>query len=213
MPTPDSEKQQHTLKDNSKKGDPSYFPDMVRYMDKCVGRLLATLESAGVAENTVVIFVADNGTDVDLVNRLKNGKAIKGGKGSMTDRGTRVPLIVRWPGQVQAGSVNEELVDFSDFLPTLCDLAGAPLPEQAIHGTSFLPQLLGKPGTPRRWVHIQDKGQRYLRTKDLILTKQGAMRPVTDLWRAPAPAFKGNPSGEASKVKQELEAAFEKLGN
>ena len=129
---------------------------MVAYLDKQIGVMLQTLDDLGIAENTIVLFLADNGTDGDLVNTWGDGKKIAGGKGTMTDRGTHVPLLVRWPGHIQAGSTCEDLVDLSDIFPTLCELTGAKLPEQTIHGRSFAPQLLGKPGQPREWIHIQN---------------------------------------------------------
>jgi arylsulfatase A-like enzyme len=50
----------------------------------------------------------------------------------------------------------KDLVDLSDIFPTLCELTGAKLPDQSLPGRSFAPQLLGKPGTPREWIHVQD---------------------------------------------------------
>ena len=73
-------------------GDPKYFPDMVTYLDKNVGRLMKAVDDAGVADNTMIIFLADNGTDRKLTNTWGDGKMIAGGKGTMTDRGTRVWL-------------------------------------------------------------------------------------------------------------------------
>jgi arylsulfatase A len=212
VPTPDSEDREYVLDDNAGKGDPKYFPDMVRYLDKCVGRLLKAIDEAGVADNTVVIFAADNGTDRDLVNAWGPDKLIPGGKGTMTDRGTHVPFIVRWPGKVKAGSICEDLIDFSDFLPTICGLAGAPLPDQPIHGHSFIPQLLGQPGEPRTWVHVQDKQQRHLRTKSYILNNRGAIRPVVELWRDPGKAYKGELPAEVQAASRSLQAVFNQLG-
>ena len=71
-------------------------------------------------------------------------------KGSMTDGGTRVPLIVNWPAVTPKGKVYSDLVDFSDFLPTLCESAAVAVPETLrIDGQSFLPQIKGNKGTPR----------------------------------------------------------------
>lgn len=215
VPTPDSKDQSYRPEsnDNTQKGDPGFFPDMVTYLDKCVGRLLTELEELGIADNTIVIFLADNGTDISLSNELKNGKTVNGGKGTMTDRGTHVPLIVRWPGMIEAGSTCEDLIDFSDMLPTLCELANASLPEQKIHGRSFAPQLLGKPGESREWVHIQNKNQRYLRTKEYILDSNGQFRPVIELWNDPAKPLSEELSKEAQAGRRELKKVFEQLGN
>jgi arylsulfatase A len=131
-----------------------YFADMTAYMDKMVGRLVAKLEELGLRENTLIIFLGDNGTDVDVTSRFK-GQPYRGGKGTRTARGTHVPLIASWPGRVPAGRVNQDLIGSVDFLPTLCELAGVPVPEMAaIDGRSFLPQLLGKRGNPREWLYV-----------------------------------------------------------
>jgi len=210
VPTPDSVDQDYVLPRNVPKGDPKYFGDMVRYMDKCVGRLLQTLEDAGVADNTVVIFLADNGTDQDLRHPYGDGQTVLGGKGSMTDRGTHVPLIVRWPGKIEAGTTCSDLIDFSDLLPTLCDVANAPLPDQSIHGRSFLPQLLGERGNPRAWVHVQNAQGRYLRTHEFILTRGNELRPVVDLWLDPAEPIR-NDSLHQAAVRRALQSAFDQL--
>lgn len=118
-----------------------------------MGKIIAKLESLGLRENTLVIFTGDNGTDQPIVSMLA-GRPVAGGKGKTTDAGTRVPLIVNWPGVVQKGAVCGDLVDFTDFLPTLCDAAGVTVPAALkIDGRSFLPQLRGEKGRPREWVY------------------------------------------------------------
>ncbi len=78
---------------------------------------------------------------------------IRGDKGQPTDGGTRVPLIANWPGVIDAGQVNDNLIDFSDFLPTLVELTGATPPEnRVLDGRSFLHQLKGDAGDAREWV-------------------------------------------------------------
>lgn len=103
--------------------------------------------------NTLVIFTADNGTFPSLLSVL-NGKVVKGDKGAPTDAGTHVPMIVRWPGRVPAGKVIGDLVDFTDFVPTLAAVTGASLPiAVTIDGRSFAPQLMGRAGKPREWIY------------------------------------------------------------
>jgi arylsulfatase A len=159
------------------------------------------------------MFLSDNGTDRDLTNVWGDGNRIQGGKGSMTDRGTRVPLIVRWPGRINAGSNCDDLVDFSDFSPTFCDLTGAPLPEEELHGRSFAPQLSGKPGKPREWVHIQDKEQRHLRSREFILTRKGGFSPVTELPNDAAPPIERALTEKENRAREALQAAFDELGD
>ena len=212
-PTPDSEDTTYRQPVAGHKGDPKYFPDMVAYLDKHVGRIMQTLEDLGIADNTIMIFLADNGTDRDLTNNWGDGKKIRGGKGTMTDRGTHVPLIVRWPGHIKAGSTCEDLIDFSDLLPTLCELAEAPLPTAEIHGRSFAPQLLGQPGKPREWVHIQNAGDRQVRNSEYMLNNKNQLRRVVEPWADPAePNENKNPEQEAA-ARKSLQAVFDAMGN
>jgi arylsulfatase A len=211
-PTPDSKDQSYREKVIGKKGDPKYFPDMVAYLDKQVGLIMKSLDDQKIADNTIVIFIADNGTDKDLVNTWGDGKQVKGGKGTMTDRGTHVPLIVRWPGHIKAGSTCDDLVDFSDLFPTLCDLTGAAMPKEKVNGRSFAPQLFGKPGSPREWIHIQHESARQVRNSDFMLDNKDQLRRVGALWEDTAkPNENRNPEQEAA-ARKSLQAVFDELG-
>ena len=135
--------------------DITHFPDMMEYMDKEIGKLIAKLEDLGVRENTVVIFTGDNGTTQGVTSKV-NGKAVRGGKGLPTDAGTHVPLIGNCPGLIPEGQASADLVDFSDILPTLCDIGGVPVPaslSSSIDGRSFWPQMQGLAGSPRDWTY------------------------------------------------------------
>ena len=210
-PTPDSKDKTNRAPTTEHKGDPRYFPDMVAYLDKQIGLMLETLNDLGIAENTIILFIADNGTDSGLVNTWGDGKHIAGGKGTMTDRGTHIPLLVRWPGRIQPGSLCEDLVDLSDFLPTLCELTGAKLPEQSIHGRSFAPQLLGKPGEPRAWIHIQNGENRQVRSKDYMLNNKGDLRRVVPLWEKPATPNENKAPEKEAAARTVLQGAFDQL--
>ena len=124
---------------NRLKNDKAYFKDMVEYMDEIVGRMQSRLERSGLADNTLVLFYADNGTHQSITSTL-NGKPFKGGKGLTTDAGTRVPLLA-WGAGVKGGRVVDDLVDSTDFLPTMLEAAGQHAPK--LDGVSFLPQLRG----------------------------------------------------------------------
>ena len=79
---------------------------------------------------------------------------VVGGKGSTTDNGTHVPLIVNWKGVIRPNSKSDAMVDLSDFFPTLCDLVGIKLDSSFdLDGVSFYPQLIGKEGPKRKWIH------------------------------------------------------------
>ena len=143
------------------------YATLIEGMDASLGKLLDLLEELGVADDTLVIFMADNG-GLSVSGRLANANApLRAGKGSCYEGGTREPLIVAWPGHVAPGSVSEEPVIIEDFYPTLLEAAGVPLPAQAelaetpegvyadgplrqvLDGASFLPVALGQRGTVR----------------------------------------------------------------
>ena len=127
------------------------FRDMTAYADKCVGRIVDALEKYGLRDRTVIIYTTDNGTSRSLTYPYGEEKR-KGEKAYATDGGTHAPLIVNCPGTVPAGTVSDDLVDFSDVLPTIADITGAKLPEVKLDGRSFWPQCLGTKGNPRDFI-------------------------------------------------------------
>jgi arylsulfatase A len=131
------------------KDDPKYFGNMVEYMDETVGRVVGTVDRLGLGPNTLVLFYSDNGTNQKLKSRMGN-TVIAGGKGLTTEAGMRVPLIARWTGVSKAGAVCDDLVDSTDFIPTMSDATGVKWFEgKPLDGRSFLPQVRGQRGTPR----------------------------------------------------------------
>ena len=149
VPTPDSKEWKDPGR--KKEEDVRYFGDMVAYTDKLVGRLVSGLERLGLRKNTLVLFYSDNGTHLKITS-VMNGKQVQGGKATPKQTGIRVPLIANWPGKIQAGRTTSDLVDASDFFPTLADLAQAKIPdEQQIDGISFAPTLHDQPGKRREW--------------------------------------------------------------
>ena len=135
------------------KGNAKYFGDMVSYMDYSIGRIINQIDQLGLRENTIILFTGDNGTDNPVVSMMDNVSVI-GGKGQTTDYGTHVPLIVNWKGTIRANSKSKSLVDFSDFFPTLCDLADIPVNSSMdLDGVSFYPELVGEEGAKRKWIH------------------------------------------------------------
>ena len=112
-----------------------------------VGRLDAKLSELGIRDNTLLIFLGDNGTGRTITSRFR-GVELKGGKGTTTHLGTHVPLIVSWPGILKGGRVLGDLVSSVDILPTICDAARVDV-KHSVDGVSILPSLLGKPATTR----------------------------------------------------------------
>lgn len=133
--------------------DPGKFPAMVKYLDHLVGRIVATLERLALRERTWIVFLGDNGTPNEIATRFR-GRELRGGKGSLSEVGTRVPLICSRPGTALSGVVAPDLVDLSDLFPTLLDLAGVAAPH-GLDGLSFAPVLHGRGRSPRTWAFSQ----------------------------------------------------------
>jgi len=153
QPTPDSASWDSAARGELVNQRPEHFGDMVEYMDKLIGRLIAKIEILGLRENTLLIFLGDNGTGRG-VRSMMGDRLVIGGKGSTTATGMHVPCIVSWPGQAAAGRVCVDLVDSTDFLPTICEAAGInPPDDMTIDGRSFLQQIRGEQGNPREWIY------------------------------------------------------------
>ena len=166
------------------------FPFMMEYMDKLVGELLDHLDKAGLAGNTVVIFTGDNGTDVRILS-FANGRLVQGGKNSMLESGVNVPLIVRWPGHVAPNTVTDELMDFTDILPTLAEVAGYQIPSSAdVQGTSFRSILNGGIGS-RNWIYSQYNTKWAMRDKRWKLTNDNSLYDLSE------DPFEENPISES----------------
>lgn len=120
------------------------YAGMVEAMDAAVGDVLASLESLGLAENTVVIFTSDNGGVSSGDAYATSNLPFRGGKGRQWEGGLREPYYIHAPGLTAAGSVSETPVNGTDFYPTILELAGLPSrPEQHRDGVSLVPLLRG----------------------------------------------------------------------
>lgn len=206
VPTPDS------ASGNSKDKQRN-FEDMVAYMDKLVGRIVKTTEDLGIADRTLILFVGDNGTHQSLSSTL-DGKSIRGGKGLTSDAGTRVPLVALWPGTVPPGQTCNDLVDFSDFLPTVLQATGQTVPAD-LDGQSFLPQLRGKPGDPREWMFCyycprpeRTKPKRFARDQEWKLYGDGRLYHVPSDVLEQRPFKPDADNAEAARARKKLAAAL-----
>lgn len=186
-----------------------YYPDNILYMDKLVGQLVAELDRLKLRDNTLIVFVGDNGTGSHYApTSTIGGKRLSGEKGSMLEGGANVPLIVNWPGKTPAGKVTADLIDSTDFLPTFADLAGAPLPAKTvIDGRTFAPQLQGKKGQPREWIFIQLARMWYVRDAKYKLDQTGQL---FDMSKAPFEEIP-LPATAAAPARARLQAALAKL--
>ena len=131
------------------------YGDFVMETDWAVGEVLAALENAGVAENTLVIFTSDNGCSPAAgVQKLEAkghfaSSQFRGYKSDIWDGGHRVPFLVRWPAKVKAGSQSKQLICHTDLIATCADILGITLPENAGEDSaSILPSLLAQDTAP-----------------------------------------------------------------
>jgi len=125
------------IPDDKTSGKQASLSGMIAYMDKLCGRIVGEIDRLGIADNTIVIFMGDNGTDSKTPRKSAAGE-VKGGKTDLNDAGTHIPLLVRWPGKVKAKAVADDLIDMADLFPTICELAGVKIPSNvAVDGVSF----------------------------------------------------------------------------
>ncbi len=130
------------------------YAAMVEHVDQSVGRILDKLDALDLTENTVVVFFSDNGGlrqrfdgDGPIVS---TNAPLRDEKGTLYEGGIRVPMIVRWPGVVEAGTKNDTPVTSVDFYPTFLDIAGAEIPaSQTLDGESLVPLLNQSGGLQR----------------------------------------------------------------
>ena len=208
-PTPDStDWDPKRLGSTTYKGDRNdpqrHFRDMVAYADKAVGQIVSQLEKSGVRDNTLIIFTGDNGTDTPIVTPW-NGKKVVGGKGTMSDTGTRVPLIVNWPAGIRkAGRVVDDLVEFTDVFPTICEVTTAKLPKNHPgDGASIVPVLRNQADARRKdWIYIWYRNQVMVRNKQysFVANQDGSKAALT---RYDSP-FNGTKLKDSALTKTEL---------
>jgi len=191
------------------KDEPTLYRDNITYMDKLVGKLMAELDSLKLRQKTLVVFVGDNG-DVD--HGTLHGRTVDGVKGSLREGGSRVPLMVSWPGTTPSGKVCADLVDFTDFFPTLTEIAGGKLPAGVtLDGHSFAPQIKGERGKPRDWVYIQLYGERYVRSPRWKLNSAGEFFDMRDapFREIPVPAYSSD--AQAKAARPQLQAVLDHI--
>lgn len=138
------------------------YAAMMENLDNQVGELLALLEELGIDENTLVTFASDNGAHREGghdPNFWDSNGPLRGIKRDLYDGGIRSPFLARWPGTVPAGTVSDHISGFHDVLPTMAELAGQPVPQQA-NGISFVAALRGESAGQQQhdylyWEHPQ----------------------------------------------------------
>ncbi len=152
--------------------------------DHQVGEIIETLKKKGIDDNTIIFLCGDNGGNTNAFRSQNypdgffapnmdptSGKTFRGGKGNFYEGGLRVAYLVRWPGQIEPGTVSDHLGYFPDVMPTLAELAGVKAPKRS-DGISFLPTLLGRPD--------KQKQHKYLYWEDAssVAVRQGDWKAI-----------------------------------
>jgi len=198
------------LNPDGQKRNKENFPYLIEYLDKQVGEIMKKLADLGLAENTLVLFSGDNGTHGEITTDMDNHRHIKGGKGSLRDTGSWVPLLAEWPGVIPPGSVDNNMVDFTDILPTCLQIAGVPLPKD-IDGMSFAAQLRGEPGTPREWVHSLLREQYFVRDLHWKLRETGDLYDASDSPYIETLVLPENDTPDSKAARIRLQAVLDQL--
>lgn len=144
--------------------------DVILQLDWTVGEIMNTLDSLGIADNTIFVFTSDNGPVIDdgykdMAVEMLNGHTpsgiYRGGKYSIYEAGTRIPLIVSWPAGIKRGKTQNAMFSQVDILPSMAELLGTELPEGAApDGKSYLPTMLGN----------DSKGCKYIVQQSVFMT-------------------------------------------
>ncbi len=129
------------FKGTSQQGE---YGDVIQEIDWSVGKIMNALKANNIDEQTLVIFVSDNGPWMNFGNHAGSADPLREGKGSMWEGGCRVPCVMRWPGEIPAGKVIEQMAASVDLLPTIAQLTETKLAGNEIDGLSIVPYLLGE---------------------------------------------------------------------
>jgi len=198
------------------------YKTMIEQMDVHVGQIADAIQELGLADNTYLVFTGDNGTPVSYLHTAEgnkyirkpvfskqHGQMIRGGKGSLKNSGTNVPLIVVGP-HVQPGKV-ADLVDMSDYLATFAQLARVTPPESwQVDSRSFASRLGNYEAPARTWAFAEGRGDAWVRTEQFKLYKSGNFFDLSADPTEKKPLK--NLTAAEEKVKKSLQATLAELG-
>jgi len=137
---------------------PMIYKEMVEVMDEGIGNIIQTLKETGQYENTIVVFLSDNGA-----NQYGSNGVLRGYKSGVYEGGSRVPAIISYPKKIKKATTNNQVVLTMDLLPTLLDFIDQKPSEENIDGISFKENLLHQTELPQRDVFYAYKNQRFIR--------------------------------------------------
>ncbi len=216
-PTPDDP--DYAELDPQRVSDPAYFGSYVAYMDKIVGRIVDALDRLELRDNTLLLFIGDNGSPRPVTSRMGD-RVVQGSKSFTIQAGTHVPMIANWPGVIEPGQINDNLVDFTDFLPSLMEVAGAELPADFVaDGTSYFPQLVGRPSTPRSWIfcHYAPRWGRNFETRRFVYDRRwklyddGSFYDIASDPREERPVTDEDLSAQGLEVKRGFQTVLDRM--
>jgi len=180
------------------KSEQGLYGDVMMEIDWSVGQILNTLDELGLDENTLVIFTSDNGPWLNYGNHAGSTGGLREGKGTTYEGGQRVPCLMWWKGVIQPGTVNNNLVAGMDILPTLAEIAGAPLPAKKIDGVSLLSLLKREDVKPPRKTLYY-----YYRRNSLEAVQDGQWKLVFPHKGRSYIGFKPGQDGQPGKVNEQ----------
>ena len=215
QPTPDSKDWDPRATGERVNQSEAHFGDMVAYADKLIGKVAAALDEHGLRTNTLLVVIGDNGTKRGLRSRMGD-RVVVGGKGTTTHAGTHVPFIASWPGVIREGLVLDDLVDSTDFLPTICEAAGVSVPtELSLDGRSLLAQLRGEKGNPREWIYCwyargggSEAEAEFAMNRHFKLYRDGRLLDLARDADEQHPLDTKSLTAEASAAREQLEKAI-----
>ena len=202
------------------------YAAMVTRMDQHIGEMLRQVKALGLDKNTIIIFTSDNGavyplSGYDPVYFKSNGD-LRGYKGGIYEGGIREPLIVRWPGQVPAGTTSDYVSGFEDWFPTLLAMVGATNDEpKGLDGINLLPTLLGHKQAARPFLYREFHGyggQQAVRVgdwklihRDLLGRKGKPAHPTTELYNlATDPSEQDNVAASHPDIVAKLQTIMDR---
>lgn len=206
-------------------GEYQSYKELAEYVDVQVGRLIKSLDELKLLDDTIIIFTTDNGTPYHFITKYENGEyvrepvfseisdsLVRGGKGFMTNAGTHVPLIVNWRGVTKPDTKNNSLIDFSDFLPTLAELAGANLPGyRIIDGRSFVSAITDNKENIRDWVYVEWAGESWIRNHNWKLYNNGNLYDMRHDLSEKKPIKIEFDNDESNMIRLFFESELEKM--
>jgi arylsulfatase len=152
------------------------YGDVIEEIDWSVGEIVRALGEEGILEHTLLIFTSDNGPWLSFGNHGGSSGPLRGGKFDVFEGGFRVPCIMSWPGVIPEGISSNAPVSAIDILPTICKIAGAPLPNNKFDGQNILPILKGDD-----LESINERFYYYFAGKDLLAVRKGKWKYCREL--------------------------------